>query len=327
VETPVVRPFRRLAAFALLAALAPSARAADAPALPRTAIDGHPLSGRVFDVRAGAEIDPAALADRLAAADVAILGEVHDNPDHHAAQAWLVGRLSPGGIAVEMLPPGVEGRFARLRAAGAAREAVGAALEWEARGWPDWSMYAPIFEAAPDAEITGGAVEPEALREAVRSGAAAAARGALGAAARLYDLEEPLDPVSRAEAAREQVAAHCDAIPESAAAGMVEAQRLRDAAFADAALRARALAGDGRVAVIAGAGHARIDRGVPASLAAARPDLRVAALALVETTPGSEDWRAYAGPEGRAPLFDFLWFTAGVAERGDPCEAFRARRP
>lgn len=315
----------RTAAFAVALGLT-AAGALAAPPMPKTEADAHPLAGRVFDARAGVEIDPEALVARLAAADVAILGEVHDNAEHHAAQAWLVERLAPAGIAVEMLPPDVEGHFARLRAAGASRFAIGAALEWNSRGWPDWAMYAPIFEAAPKAEITGGALDGEELRLAVQSGAAAAARKALGATAGLYGLDDPLDPASRAEATREQVAAHCDAIPESAAGGMVEAQRLRDAAFADAALRARALGGDGKVAMIAGAGHARTDRGVPANLAAARPGLAVAALALVEVQAGEEDWRDYAGPEGRPAIFDYLWFTAG-AEREDPCIAFRARNP
>ncbi len=315
----------RLVAYAAAAALT-AAGALAAPQMPRTAADAHPLAGRVFDVRAGVEIDAPALAERLAAADVAILGEVHDNAEHHIAQTWLVERMAPGGIAVEMLPPEVEGRFARLRAAGADRTAVGAALEWEQRGWPDWALYAPIFEAAPQAEITGGAVSREALRRAAQAGAAAAAREALGAAAALYGLDDPLDPATRAEAAREQVAAHCDAIPESAAGGMIEAQRLRDAAFADAALRARALGGDAPVAMIAGYGHARIDRGAPASLAAADPGLAVVALAMLEVRPGIEDWRAYAGPEGRAPLYDYLWFTAGEP-REDPCIAFREMRP
>jgi uncharacterized iron-regulated protein len=303
----------RTAAFAVALGLT-AAGALAAPPMPLTEADPHPLAARVFDARAGVEIDPEALVARLAAADVAILGEVHDNPEHHVAQAWLVERLAPAGIAVEMLPPDVEGRFARLRAAGASRFAIGAALEWNSRGWPDWGMYAPIFEAAPRAEITGGALDGEALRMA------------LGATAGLYGLDDPLDPASRAEATREQVAAHCDAIPESAAGGMVEAQRLRDASFADAALRARALGGDGKVAMIAGAGHARTDRGVPANIAAARPGLAVAALALVEVRAGEEDWRAYAGPEGRPAIFDYLWFTAG-AEREDPCIAFRARKP
>jgi uncharacterized iron-regulated protein len=254
---------------------------------------------------------------------VAILGETHDNPDHHAAQAWLVAQVRPSALAFEMFPAAREGALARARAAGADDAGLERALGWRALGWPDFAMYAPILRAAPDAPATGGAVAAEHLGAAMADGAAAAGRAALGAAHVRYGLDAPLDPAAQAAATAEQVESHCGAVPPEVAARMVEAQRLRDAAFADAALRARA-EGGGSVAMIAGAGHARRDRGVPAALAAAEPTLRVAALALVEVGVGAEaDWRGYAA----ALDVDYLWFTAPVpAEvRGDPCAAFRPR--
>lgn len=310
----------RIALAAALSLLAVQPAAA-APEMASTRALDHPLAGVVIDARTGARLSPAALATALRRVDVAILGEVHDNPDHHAAQAWLVARTAPGGLAFEMIPPRLEGAASRLRADGADADALGAALEWEDRGWPDWAMYAPILAAAPDAVVTGGAVERPALMVAMRDGALAGGRAAIGAAAALYGLETPLSPEARAEATAEQVAAHCDAIPEDMAATMVDAQRLRDAAFADAALRARAMAGDAPVTLIAGAGHARRDRGVPPALAAAAPDLTVAAVALVELDAAT-DWRAYAGDP---PVYDYLWFTA-AAEREDPCVAFLESR-
>jgi len=295
--------------------------AAAAPEMPATQALEHPLAGAVIDARSGARLSPEALATALRRVDVAILGEVHDNPDHHAAQAWLVAKTAPGGLAFEMIPTRLEGAAARLRADGADADALGTALEWESRGWPDWAMYAPIMAAAPQAVVTGGAVERPALAVAMRDGALAGGRAAIGAAAPLYGLETPLPPDAQAAATAEQIAAHCDAIPEAMAAGMVDAQRLRDAAFADAALRARAMAGDAPVALIAGKGHARRDRGAPQALAAAAPGLTVAALALVELGAAT-DWRAYAGDP---PVYDYLWFTA-AAEREDPCAAFLESR-
>jgi uncharacterized iron-regulated protein len=303
-----------------LACLLFPAAAAAAPEMPATAALDHPLAGAVVATADGAALTPEALAGRLSAADVAILGETHDNPEHHAAQAWLVAQTRPAALAFEMIPPRLEGALERLRAEGADDAALGAALAWEARGWPDFGMYAPILRAAPDAPATGGAVEREALTAAMRDGAGAAGRAALGAAAALFALDRPLPPEQATAATAEQVAAHCGALPAEMAATMVEAQRLRDAAFAAAALRARALGGDGRVAIIAGSGHARRDRGVPAALATAAPELTVAALALVEVGD-ADDWRAYA--EGYD--VDYLWFTA-AAEREDPCAAFRERR-
>lgn len=318
----------RLTLFAFAAALAawPLPGAAG-PRLPITEASDHPLAGTVIKTATGEAIDPAALVVALKAADVSVLGEVHDNVEHHIAQAWLVAETAPAGLAFEMIPRAMEDMLARLRAEGAPLAVIGAALEWEARGWPDWGLYAPILDAAPDAAITGGELGRAASGHAMQQGAAAAARRDIGAAARLYRLDRPFDAETQAAAVAQQVAAHCDAIPEHVAERMVEAQRLRDAAFADAALRARALGDDGPVALIAGSGHARLDRGAPLFLNTARPDLVVVSLAMVEARDGAEDWRAYAqGPDAPAPVFDYLWFTAPAA-REDPCEAFlRSRR-
>lgn len=280
------------------------------------------LVGTVIDVAAGEPIAFSTLETRLRRADVVILGEVHDNPAHHRLQAELVAAIAPRALSFEMLGPDDERMVARLRAQGAPVAVLGAALRWTERGWPDFTMYGPIFEAAPRAEVTGGAVDMQGMQVAMRDGAGAAGALVLGAAARRYRLDEPYDPATQAAATAEQVRAHCDAIPAEVGARMVEAQRLRDAAFADAVLRARALADDGRVVLIAGAGHARIDRGVPYYLENAAPGLSVVALAFVEVGE-AQDWPAYAP----APVpFDYLVFTEGHP-REDPCIAFRRSRP
>jgi uncharacterized iron-regulated protein len=308
----------------LLAAALAAAPVLAAPEMAATDAADHPLAGVIVATGDGARLTPEALAAALGAADMAILGEVHDNPDHHAAQAWLVARMAPGALAFEMLPPSVEGALARARAEGADPQALAQATGWDDLGWPDFAMYAPIFLAAPQVPVTGGAVAAPAIRTAMEQGAEQGARQALGAAAARYGLSLPLPPDQAAAATTEQIAGHCDAIPEAMAARMVEAQRLRDAAFADAALRARAYADQGKVVLIAGSGHARRDRAVPAKLRAAEPALNVATLALVEVST-ADDWRAYLGPDADAPPFDYLWFTARTS-REDPCEAFLRRQ-
>lgn len=104
-------------------------------------------------------------------------------------------------------------------------------------------------------------------------------------------------------------ASHCGALPQAALPGMVEAQRLRDAALAAAALKAREETG-GPVLVIAGTGHVRTDWAAPALLAMAAPDLRLHALGQGEGDPGPD-----------AP-FDAVR-TAPPVDRPDPCAAFR----
>jgi len=306
-----------------LVALLWSGAALAAPPTPATDASAHPLAGAILRVADGAEITPETLAAELGAADVAFLGEAHDNPEHHAAQAWLTAEIAPAALAFEMIGREREGTLSRLRAEGASRAALGAALEWENSGWPAWDLYAPILEAAPYAVVTGALIGREASGAAMRDGAEAAGRAALGAAVARYGLAAPLAQAEAEAATAEQIGAHCGALPADVAARMVEAQRLRDAALADAALRGRALGDGGRVVVITGAGHARADRGAPRALASAAPDLSVASLILAEVAEGREDWRDY-GPGGRAGA-DYIWFTA-AAPREDPCEAYlRAR--
>lgn len=278
-----------------------------------------PPAGRIFATATGAGMTPAALARALGEADVAILGEVHDNPDHHAAQAWLVSEIRPAALAFEMIPAAMESTLADLRQVDASRDSIAAALDWSARGWPDFALYAPIMEAAPAAAITGGEVARGDLGTAMRDGATVAAVS-LGERAARYGLATAPSPSERAAMTAEQMTAHCGAIPRDVAVRMTEAQRLRDAALADAALRA--LNAGRPVAVITGNGHARVDRGAPLYLRRADPGLAVASLGLIEVA--GDDWRAIAFADGGA-LYDYVWVTT-PRSRDDPCAAFlRAR--
>jgi len=239
----------------------------------------------------------------VAAQDVAILGEVHDNPAHHTEQAAQVARLQPAAIVFEML---TEEQAARVtpELRGDA-EALADALDWDESGWPDFSMYHPIFTAAPDAEIYGAAVPRDAARAVFDTGPAEA----FGPEAARYGLDRDLDPVEQTTREAMQMAAHCDALPEEMLPGMVAVQRLRDAMLARAVVQAVDETG-GPVAVITGNGHARRDWGVPAVLAEVAPDLDIWVLGQTE-----EDRPLEGG-------FDVIK-SAPKVERPDPCAAFQ----
>ena len=233
--------------------------------------------------------------------DIVVLGEVHDNPAHHARQAGIVAALRPRAVVWEMLPAEAAKRVAAQGTADG--EALADVLGWEALGWPDFAMYHPIFVAAGEAVHIGAAVEADDLRAAMVQGAAAV----FGPEAETFGLG-PLGAAEQAEREAGQAAAHCDALPAEMLPGMVEAQRLRDAAFARAAIGAFDTHG-GPVVVITGTGHARRDRGVPAAIAAARPEVSVWALGQLE-----------AEPEGDVP-FDAVAVDP-APPRGDPCAVF-----
>ncbi|MES2665043.1 MAG: ChaN family lipoprotein [Pseudomonadota bacterium] len=114
-----------------------------------------------------------------------------------------------------------------------------------------------------------------------------------------------MSPADQTRREADQREAHCGALPEEMLAGMVQAQRLRDAALASAVVQAADETG-GPVVVITGSGHARRDTGVPAMLARAAPDLSVLSVGQLEADPGPD-----------AP-YD-LWIITPPTPRDDPC--------
>lgn len=242
----------------------------------------------------------------LPAADVVILGELHDSPAHHLNQAQAVAAIGPSALVFEMLSPGQVQGLSELERLDA--ETLGAALGWADSGWPDFEMYWPIFAAAPEAPIYGAALSRALVRGSVAAGPAASFAEAGGDAV-AFGLDQPLPEDEQAEREAMQMTAHCDALPEAMLGGMVGAQRLRDAAFARTVLAALETHG-APIVLITGNGHARRDWGVPFYLSQVAPEVSVYALGQLEAAPEE------------VPPFDG-WIVTAPTERDDPCAAFR----
>jgi uncharacterized iron-regulated protein len=113
---------------------------------------------------------------------------------------------------------------------------------------------------------------------------------------------------------------HCGQAPESMLDRMVDIQWARDARMA--ASLARGGQRDGAV-LIAGAGHARRDHGVPAHLARQAPGAAVASVAFLEVDPAAARAGDYAPRFASDALpFDYVWFTPKIDDV-DPCEKFK----
>ncbi len=241
------------------------------------------------------------------AADVTFLGEVHDNPGHHARQAEEVRAIQPAAIVWEMLS--AEDVQAVTPELVSDAEALAEALDWGASGWPEFSMYYPIFSAVPGARHYGAEVSRDRAFGAMQGGLAQT----FGPDAADFGLTEdlPEDQQTRREAL--QLAAHCDAMPAEMLPVMVSIQRLRDAELARAARQAFRDTG-GPVVVITGNGHARPDWGAPALLKLAEPGLETRTLGQGELGGGAPD----------GGFDEVVW--SEPAERPDPCEAFLKNR-
>lgn len=239
---------------------------------------------------------------RLPPARILILGEVHDNAEHHRNQARIVAQIRPAAIVFEMLSPAQAKAAAGTDRTDAA--AMAEALGWAGSGWPDYALYHPVFAASGQARLYGAALDRAQVRRAMTEDAAAV----FGDDAARFGLTMALPAAEQAAREAEQLAAHCNALPAALLPGMVAAQRLRDAAFARSALVALAETG-GPVVVITGSGHADTQRGIPAALRRAAPGTSVLSIGQTEQDPG--------------PLAPFdHWIVTAPTPRDDPCASF-----
>lgn len=260
----------------------------------------------------------AAFVDSARDADIVILGEIHDNPEHHHTQAAIVAALDPAAIVFEMIPQELEAELNALRDAGAGHAALAEALGWSAAGWPDFASYAEIMDAAPRARVFGAGQAAEAVQLAAAEGAAEA----FGPDAAVYGLDRPLPEEEQALRETRELGVRCGEAAAEALPGLVEAQRFRDAGLADATLWARIMTGDGQVVVIAGSDSADKARGAAAMVALAEPEARIVTLGQFETMPdGADDAAPGAVVEGE---FDAVLLAPPPPGRSDPCAGLRA---
>jgi len=285
----------------------------------------HPLVGRIWDPRAAAFVDESALEALLAGADFVLLGETHDNADHHVLQARLVRAVIASGrrpaLAFEMLATDQQGAVdSALSRPRPDPDALATAVAWKKSRWPDFALYRPIFAAGLEAglPVVAANLPRSVVRAAVSKGA-----GALDEPLRArLSRDEPLPALLVEEMRREMRESHCDELPEAMLDPLVLAQRARDARMAERLLAT----GEARGAIlVAGNGHVRTDRGVPALLAADAPGKRTVAVAFVEVDPETTEPSGYREEWGAGPIpFDLVVFTPR-AVREDPCEALRKR--
>jgi uncharacterized iron-regulated protein len=283
----------------------------------------HPLVGVVWDARGHRPVDRAVLEGACGRADLVLVGEVHDNPDHHRLQLELVEAIVRAGrrpaVAMEQFDREHQAALDRARAerpgdAGFLADAA----QFDRRGW-QWPFYEPIVALALRENLP-----LVAANLSRRDGAAVVERGfaALGdGAAERLGLAQPAGAAQATAIEAAVRDGHCGKLPERVVPRMAAAQRARDAVMADALL-ARA---SGGAVLIAGNGHVRRDLGVPVYLAARAPQGGVLVVGILEVAADLVRPGDYVVPAaGEVPQFDFVAFTPRTS-RPDPCAAFVPR--
>lgn len=248
---------------------------------------------------------------RLHGSTLALLGEVHDNAEHHRLRATILRRAFEAGwrpaVVMEQFDLDRQADIERSRSERPRDAKHLIAQAGAARGW-QWSDYEPLVELALlfDLPLLAGNLPRAQSARLVRE----TNEAVLGAErTRELGLDRAPDPAWQAAQEREIDVGHCGTLPRSIWAGMARAQFAKDAVMARL-LRQHAARG---AVLLAGNGHVRRDIGVPRWLADLEPQ-SLLAVGFVEVDGAA-----------RVPeQFDSVVVTAR-AKRGDPCEAFRAR--
>ena len=256
----------------------------------------------------------------LLPADVLLLGEQHDDPEHrrmqHEAVKWLAIRNQLGAVVLEMAERGTSTAALPTSATPAQ---VQSALQWQEAAWP-WAQYSP------------------AIMEAVRAGVPVLGGNLPRSQARSAMRDQGLDQALRPEALERQREAiregHCHLLAQAQVPGMARIQIARDKAMAQTLAEAHRSPGTTAL-LITGAGHTLRTAGVPVHLP---KDLTVRiVVALQQKAPAPEgasretqeaqpshSQQATADAVGRlVPADADLVWTSPWRDAPDHCEALR----
>ncbi len=278
----------------------------------------HQLVGKIWDMSSRSYLDEAALLARISTADVLLLGETHDNPQHHEHQQKLLkARIEAGArpaLVMEQLNAENQPALDQALAGSNRDEALDSATALIK--FADWKPYRPLLAIAIDNKlpVIAANVSSKHLQPVIWHGYSAYDAGELKRLA----VEEVWSESRQDYLATHMGGAHCGELRDELRMGLTRSQRLRDALMADSALSSMVRG----VVAIVGRDHARRDTGLPLYLAARAPSARIFSIGFVEVSAESTDPNTYEAERatGDAP-FDVIWFTPR-AERPDPCANF-----
>ncbi|MGX1188259.1 putative iron-regulated protein [Pseudomonas sp. F-14 TE3623] len=256
-----------------------------------------PVSGEIRDLHSGQTLTAQELLARLAKPSRLIVGEQHDNRDHHQLQLWLLQALGErrpqGSLLLEMLTPDQQARVDHVRHASPLPADLPNALAWQS-GW-DWNLYGPIVGFALTQPYPLLAANLDTLE------------------VRTVYAKPPTLSGSRSNApmVKETLLAqisdsHCGLLPTSQMPAMLAVQQQRDRRMAE-----RLLAAPTPSLLFAGAYHARKDVGVPIHVRDLDEPEAPTVLMLAEQ-----------GAEVTPAMADYVWYTPATPPQ-DYCAQMR----
>jgi uncharacterized iron-regulated protein len=279
----------------------------------------HPLTGKIWHSGSQSFVDSETLLARISSSRYLLLGEKHDNPDHHYLQLEIlqaiIARQQVGLVAFEMMESGqntlLEGiqqqNFADL-------VALKEYLRWDEEGW-EWEFYGPLIHEVWKAGIPlrGANINAEQMQQAYGQESDTWIAAVLNAEA-VEQLNKEIDE------------SHCNLLPASQFPSMVRVQQARDQQMASSLFAETGNIPEGKMRVlITGNYHIRKDISVPNYLlaldATVDPD-RIISLAFLEVDSDSDDPLDYPQAFSDVNPYDFIWFTPVISQE-DYCASLR----
>ena len=278
----------------------------------------HPLVGKIWDTHKNAWVSAKQFEYELLHYDYILLGEAHNNPDHHYLQAKAINSLVSSGkkpsVVMEMLSlrdwqdqPQKWNKLFELQKR----------AEMLNEGWP-WGLYEPILESVVQhqLELFAGNVSSEELHRWANE--------------RSADEEDVVDEYAYstdnfATLKKNIIASHCGHGDPGFVNFMSRAQMQRDSVMASSLMSK-----DLPVVFIVGSGHIRNDYAVPMQLRRKFKKtsyLSVAYIAVQEGKDNPQDYLQGVPSKDKSGLdefglYDILYFTPSHTNE-DPCVKFR----
>ncbi len=280
----------------------------------KLALPAHPLDNKIVDVD-GKTINESQLISVVRRHAYVFLGEKHDNPAHHQIELRLIqARVSEvpdvGAVVFEMLDDTQDARIAQLTA-NDDLPSMKQTLQWPDKpGSWDWTVYAPLFQAALSKQALRSGNISKALISAVYRGGEQQLQNQVR-----FSSVFAATPALKDYLLDQVFKAHCGMQSRAGLTPMLTIQLAKDASMASAMRQS------GRAMLIAGGEHVRAETGAPWHLRQGLAASDAIVIQLLEVKPGQDDIATYIKEAGRA---DYYWLTEAMPEK-DVCAGVKGR--
>ena len=279
----------------------------------------HTLLNKIWDISAQQFISETELLERILDGKYLLLGEHHDNLQHHQHQASIISYLYEkqrhASVSFEMITS-TQHDLLQQHLWQTTDDFI-SILNREKNSWEYTEFYKNVFDTTlragfdihpanlPKKQLMAYAMQKEEIPNDIQQ---------------IIDVA-PFSDQQKTSLQNEIIAAHCNLISADSSSPMLSIQRIRDAVMSLSLLKSQS----NMPVLIAGASHIRKDRGVPFYLSRQELKGKVITLAFVEVQQEKTQISDYHERWGSQQLpFDYAWFTPAV-DRGDPCEQLRKR--